>query len=265
MATQTSDTTSTFGWYIYGIVDSDVAPGKRATGIGDPPSAVETVSSGSIASIVSKIPVDKVIGSTDDLLAHQRVLDDIAVHAPVLPVRFGAVVDSPEAIEEELLQPNEDTFADLLQELTGRVQYVLRARYVEEAILQEIIEENPAALTLREQIEGRPAEATRGVQLKLGQLISEAVENKRQADTRTAMDLLAGSTVATSVRQPSHELDAAHIAMLVPQEREGDMEEALNELAEMWRDRATIRLLGPMAPYDFVAVQASSGQAAGAS
>jgi Gas vesicle synthesis protein GvpL/GvpF len=260
MSAQTRNAASAFGWYIYGIVDSDVSLAKHTTGVGDPPTAVEVVSSGPVASLVSKIPVDRPIGSTNDLLAHQRVLDDTAVHAPVLPVRFGAVVDSREAITEELLGPNEATFDDLLRDMTGQAQYVLRARYGEDGILREIVEENPAIMTLREQIEGRPAEATRAARMKLGQIVNEALENKRRADTRAAMDLLAASTSARSVRQPGHELDAANIAMLVAQEREEDMERALNELAEMWRGRATVRLIGPMAPYDFVAVPVPDGQ-----
>jgi hypothetical protein len=264
MTTRTQDGTSPFGWYIYGVVDSDVSLDKRSTGIGNPPSPVETVSSGSIAGLVSKIPVDQPIGSVEDLLAHQRVLDGTAVRAPVLPVRFGAVVDSPEAIKHELLEPNEETFAEILRELTGQVQYVLRARYIEDVLMREIVEEYPAAQKLRSQIEGRPGETTRAVQLQLGQLVSDAVESKRKADTSAALEHLANATTATSVRLPSHELDAAHIAMLVPEQEEDEMAQDLNDLAEMWRGRATIRVLGPMAPYDFVAVPAPEEMPAGA-
>jgi hypothetical protein len=260
MTSQAKDDTSTFGWYIYGVVQRDAGLDTGIPGIGDPPSAVETVPSGSIAGLVGKIALDRPIGTTEDLLAHQRVLDDTAVHGPVLPVRFGAVVGSRQVIKSELLEPNEATFADALRELAGKVQYVLRARYDEAAVMREVIEENPAVLTLRGEIEGRPAEATHGVRLKLGQLVNEAVDSKRQSDTGTAVDLLAPVTVETSLRQPSHELDAAHVAVLVRQEREDDMLDALDDLAEMWRDRATIRLLGPMAPYDFVALPAPGAQ-----
>ncbi len=54
-------------------------------------------------------------------------------------------------------------------------------------------------------------------------------------------------------RQPTHEQDAVHIAVLVELERQDELEQALQELGREWEDRVEISLLGPMAAYDFVA------------
>ena len=59
-------------------------------------------------------------------------------------------------------------------------------------------------------------------------------------------------TVASAVRSPTHEQDAAHVAFLVETARQRDFEQAIEEVAAAGRG-AHIRLLGPMAPYDFVA------------
>ena len=62
---------------------------------------------------------------------------------------------------------------------------------------------------------------------------------------------MAPHCVASVVREPTHELDAVHVALLVEITRQDELEQALSDLASDWEGRIEIRLLGPMAPYDF--------------
>ena len=240
------------GWYVYGIVEHDVEVLPDARGIGDPPAPVESVVSGDIAALVSPVAVDQPIGDRDDLLAHEELLDTVALDVPVLPLRFGAVMSSRDAVAQELLEPNHDLFADSLHELGDEVQYVVRARYVEEELIREILDENPDTAELAKQLSGKPMESTRDAQIQLGEMIGVAAEAKRRADTDALIEAVGPLVAATNVRAPTHEQDAAHVAMLVDRDRDAELEETLGDLARTWSDRATVRLLGPMAPYDFV-------------
>ena len=59
---------------------------------------------------------------------------------------------------------------------------------------------------------------------------------------------------ASTVRAPTHELDAVHVAVLIAADAGQDMERAIGELARDWDGRIELRLNGPMAAYDFVAL-----------
>lgn len=242
----------TSGWYVYGIVEPDVEVLPEASGIGDPPAPVEVVRAGDVAALVSKITLDRPIGHPDDLLAHQRLLDAAVVDAAVLPVRFGAVLESRDAVAQELLEANEEAFAQALQALTGRVQYVVRARYVEEALMRAVLEENPTAAQLAEALRDKPEESTRDIRIQLGEIVNDAVAAKRNVDTEKVVEALEPLSEATSVRPLTHELDVANVALLVKASRVGELDGALDRLATDWEERAKVRLLGPMAPYDFV-------------
>jgi Gas vesicle synthesis protein GvpL/GvpF len=85
----------------------------------------------------------------------------------------------------------------------------------------------------------------------VGEIINKAVTAKRAADTRALREVAAPYCVACAVREPTHELDAVHLALLVETSRQGDLEQALSDLASDWEARIGIHLLGPMAPYDF--------------
>jgi len=59
-----------------------------------------------------------------------------------------------------------------------------------------------------------------------------------------------GATV--NVREPTHDEDAMHVACLMDLARQDHLESTLEELAKEWDGRVSVRLLGPLAPYDFV-------------
>jgi hypothetical protein len=240
------------GWYVYGVVPHDVEPAPGAIGIGDPAGQVQLVRHGEIAALVSEINVAGPLGRPEDLRAHQELLDGAATTVPVLPFRFGAVVTTAEAVAEEVLAPRHEEFAAALEDLHGCAEYVIKGRYVEETVLPEILAEDQQAARLRESLRriGDP-HASRAQRIQFGELINQAVTAKRVADTRTLGEVLAGHVVASRVREPTHELDAAHVAVLAELARQEELEDAVSELARTWDGRITVRLLGPMAPYDF--------------
>ncbi len=240
------------GTYIYGLVPADVEVSEDVLGVGDPPGVVRLVRHGEIAALISEVPLDSRLGTPDDLVAHERLLDATAAEVPVLPIRFGAVMTTPDGVVEELLAPHHDDFLAALDELEGRVEYVVRARYVERAVLNEVLAENPEVARLREEIRSQPEEATREERIQLGELVEQEIAARRQADTEALTEHLAALGVLTAERPPSHEHDAAHVAVLIETEREDELEQAVDEFANRFEGRITLRLIGPLAPYDFV-------------
>jgi hypothetical protein len=246
--------------YIYGIVPGDVETNGDARGVGDPPGKVDVVRHGDIAALVSEIDTSQPLGRPEDLMAHQQLLDFASTDAPILPLRFGAVVANREAVTEELLAPHHDEFARALSELEGCAEYVVHGRYVEDEILKEVLSEDAEAARLRDDIRAAGNEdATRDEQIRLGELISYAITAKREADTRALGDAIASHCIATSIREPAHELDAVNVALLIKTAEQAGLEKAVEKLARDWTDRVNVRLLGPMAPYDFVTTSQPEG------
>jgi gas vesicle protein GvpL/GvpF len=244
------------GIYVYGILPADVELADEMPGVGDPPSQIRVVRSNGLAALVSEVDLSRELGSPDDLMAHKDILDASAAELPVLPLRFGAVLTSEDAVAEELLDANHDEFADALDELDGQAQFVVKGRYVEDVILDEILSQSKQAARLAEKIQGKNSDATRDARIQLGEMINEAVAAKREKDTRALGEAMNGHCVASVVRDPTHELDAVHVAFLVDSDEESDMEAVLEDLAGTWDGRIEMRLLGPMAAYDFVGTAA---------
>ncbi|MFG1948567.1 GvpL/GvpF family gas vesicle protein [Nonomuraea sp. NPDC048826] len=238
--------------YVYGIVPVDVEVEPGTEGVGEPAGEVRLVPFGEIAALVSDVEVSRPLGRPGDLRTHQRLLDQTSAEVPVLPFRFGAVLTDADAVVEELLKPYHDDFVGALRDVEGRTQYVVNARYDEQAILVEVLGENGEAEMLRRRIAGQPEAVTRNERMRLGEIIEGAIAEKRETDTATVVEELSDLCEQVVVRDPGHERDAAHVAVLVTQDGQAEFEQAVDELAGRWQGRAEVRLLGPMAPYDFV-------------
>ncbi|PTR32366.1 gas vesicle protein GvpL/GvpF [Rhodococcus sp. OK519] len=242
--------------YVYGLVPADVEVNADATGIGSPPRPLQIVTHGGVAALVSEIPPDTPLGSPDDLRAHAAVLDSTATVAPVLPLRFGAVLTDRDAVVSEFLEPYRDEFSDALEQLEGSVEYVVKGRYVEDAILREILSGDPEASRLRDTIRDRPEEATRDERLALGELISRALAGKREQDTERLIGALDQVAKAVTVREVTHDEDAGSVAVLIPADQVDALDKALNPLIDDWQGRVDITVAGPLAAYDFVTTRA---------
>jgi hypothetical protein len=239
------------GYYVYGIVPSDVEVDPGTEGIGDPPREVKIVKHGDVAALVSEIDAQTTLGRPGDLFAHEKLLDATAIAVPVLPVRFGAVLTSRDAVTDELLAPFEQQFAAALAQLEGRVEYVAHGRYDERVVLAEVLSENPEAGELRARASATPEAASRDLRVRLGEIINQAIERKREEDGDRLVEKLDPLSVANVARPPTHEFDAASVAFLVEDSQRADFEQAVADLAGSWQTRIKLRLLGPLAPYDF--------------
>lgn len=240
------------GCYVYGVIPADVESDRDARGIGDPPGKVSVVRQDEIAALVSEVDIGKPIGTPEDLAGHDRLLSAVVAEVPVLPMRFGAVVTDPDAVREELLGPAYEEFTEALEELKGKAQFVVKGRYVEAAILSEVLSEVPEARQLREQLQGQPSDATRNQRIRLGELINQAISAKRDQDTDTLLRALEPCYVSSRVREATHEEDAAHVALLVELDRLNELQDAVDHLRDQWDGRVDLQVLGPMAAYDFV-------------
>ena len=121
-------------------------------------------------------------------------------------------------------------------------------RTLKQAILEEILSQDRRAAQLRRQIRG--ADATGDLRIRLAEL-SSSIAAKRDEDTRLLLSAMEDHSEASFVREPTHELDAVHVAFLLDVNKAGELKRVTGDLGNRWQGRVELRVLGPMAPYDF--------------
>lgn len=236
--------------YIYGVVRADGKSRPRMKGIGQ--KQVRVVDADGLGALTSDVPPGDLEAGRDELLAHSRVLEKAVEHGTVLPMQFGVVMSSESAVREELLDPHRAELEAQLEEMEDKFEVNLKAMYDEQALLTEVINEQPEVAKLRQALQGQPEEATHFERIRLGELIAGAVDEKRDRDANAILDRLAPHVVAVEVGEPVHERMALNASFLIDQAARKDFDGELDRFAAEQAGRLRFKYTGPLAPHSFV-------------
>ncbi len=235
--------------YVYGIVEGT---GAAPAGAGIAGAPVSLIAGGGAAALVSELPDPELRFGREELIAHARVLTDAITHGTVLPMRFGVVMNGMDEVRDRVLSAHAAELTEQLHRFAGKVEINIRATYEEETLMREIVRENPDIAGLRESLKSRPDDATYYERIRLGELVSEAIERKREADARDVVEVLSQVATAAEVASPAHERIALSAAFLLDRDRLPEFDEVLEAFAEGQAGRLRFKYTGPLAPHSFV-------------
>jgi gas vesicle protein GvpL/GvpF len=236
------------GFYFYGVVPAgtDVA---GLQGLDDV--EVEAVEHAGMAAVVSRLRLDRPPGRSAELVAHARVVDTLASTTSVVPAQFGLVVDHDLLEVAQVLDRNAARFCDLLAQLEGSLQLNLRATYEPDQVLAELVQQDPLVSELRRRTRHLPPGTAHPDLVRLGEAVSRGLTHKRLEDSQVVLDTVVPTVLEHRVRTGS-DYDVVDAALLVDRDRVPELESDLEALAEAVHERFRVRLVGPVAPYDFV-------------
>jgi hypothetical protein len=240
--------------WVYGVVPVGASLDELERR-GDRLPDVWVVEAGDLGAIVGNAPEGDGKATRDQALAHARVLEAAVVDAPVVPFRFGIMVPGDQEVDTDLLEPRRDEFMQLLKKVENHVQLTLKVNYVEDVLLREIVDNEPEIGQLREQMGEGPEEATRDVRVRLGELVNNAVEQRRERDSADILERLKEVSQAAVAESLEKEFMVLNAPFLVERDRQQEFEDAVEEVAQERQERMRFRLLGPMPAYNFIDIE----------
>jgi Gas vesicle synthesis protein GvpL/GvpF len=237
---------------VYGIVPAETPLDGAPPGVAGAP--VSRVEAGGVAALVSPIEGDELRATRRDLLSHSAVLEHAVAAGPVLPLRFGTVLRDEEAVVSELLEPRRDELAALLERFERLVELRVKAFYVEEQVLREIVRSDPEIARLREATRDVPEATLHPQRVRLGEAVARALEARRENDAQSILARLRPLAEDTVVEE-AEGLPVLVASFLVDRRRVEAFDEAMDELAREQEGRITFKYLGPLPPHTFVSFQ----------
>lgn len=242
----------TGGLLLVAIVRDD-HPGPAASGHSQGPADPRLIRQGPLAAVVATAP-DRVRPRRRDLLAHQETLAALAVSGPVIPMRFGTVAPDDDVVRAHLAEERDQCLATL-ERLTGRVEFNLKALPATEA-LATLLREDPVVRRLRDATRAAPGYEAN---MRLGEAVASALDRRAaEAGRAAARELLAAAVDGC----PAPEVAGCPLntSFLVDADAAAAFRSEADRLATAYRDRADLRLTGPLPCYSFAA--AGSGTVA---
>jgi len=241
--------------YLYGIARGLQTELPPLPAVGEEETGVREIRDESCLAIVSDAPDSFVEATAVDLQRHSDVLQELLGHTTALvPLRFGTVYPDDDAVRRDLLEARGDELRALLQTVENRVEARLKAFYVEEAVLGEIVSQQPQIAELRQRTQALPADATYYERIRLGELVASALDAKRRRDGEKMLALLAPLAVDHVVEEEPHEWSLLTASFLLDRSKLDDFHVAVANIADAVEQRVQLRCLVPLPPYSFVSV-----------
>ena len=236
--------------YVYAIVAASDQTEIESVGVGREQTRVRRISRDGIAALVSDLS-NGALAAARDLRTHWSVLEEAAARTTVLPVRFGTVMESEEAVVDDLLGPNAERLAAVLAELDGKVQLSIKGFYDEELLLRQVVQKTPEIARMRERVQGLPEAASYYDRIRLGELVAAEIDRHRANDAELVLGRLEPLAVAAKAEPPTTKDVALSTAFLVKRDRVDSFSDAVQQLAGELGGRVRIRYVGPLPPYSF--------------
>ena len=238
--------------YVYGIVAAEhPCDLERVEGVGDPAQPVHRLECGGVAAVVSAAPPD-LRAKRRDVLAHQRVLDQVAAQGTVLPMRFGVIARDEQSLRTELREDS-DAHLETLAELEGRVEFNVKVFSDEDELIREVASSDATVRRLRSQ----PATAVED-RIQLGEAVAAAIDARQQSIGQHVLDVLA-PLASRGVIGPPVKGAALNAGFLVDVAEAEEFVEVVDELDAELAPDVHLQRTGPLPPYSFVSKQEGRG------
>ena len=226
-------------------------------GVGGRGDVVRTVRYADLVAVVSDSREDRYDINRENLMAHQRVVEEAMTRSDVLPVAFGTVASSDREVQEKLLKRELDQLYRNLEYVRGRVELDLKVLWNRERLFSEIAAERDDICALRDSIARRPPDSTYYERIHLGELTEAAVNLKRDQEGEILLEALEPLAVETRLNRILAETLILNAAFLVEKSRVPAFDASVQGLGEVEAERLIFQYVGPLPPYNFVNLSVS--------
>jgi len=249
------------GTYVYCVGAAESfgtgRPALQSTGVGGAGTTVRTVENGDLVAVVSDAQTDVYDITRDNLMAHQRVVEESLRHADVLPVAFGTVARDDRDVREKLLGRERDDLHDHLAYIQGRVELGLKVLWNRERLFSEIVAERDDIRSLRDRIASLPPDSAYFERIQLGELTDAAIGEKRDREGEVILEALRPLAVDLELHRPLTDMMILNTSFLVNRDQIELFDALVQHLGEIHADRLVFQYIGPLPAYSFVNISVS--------
>jgi len=243
------------GKYIYCIIPVKSSSGETITfgpiGIGDRNDEVYGVVYEDIAAVVSKSPIVSYSVCRENMLAHERAVEEVMKEYTVLPVRFCTIAKDDKKVAI-ILEKEYDKFKDMLAKIDGKKELSLKAIFDADAVYSNIIEKYKDIKTLKERLKGQPLDKTYYERVAVGRLVETALGEERQSYSEEILGALSPLVIETKINNTYGEKMIVNAAFLVDKDKESEFDEKIQELGAKYADLMKFKYVGTLPPFNFV-------------
>ena len=243
------------GKYIYCIINGNEGRNFGPIGIGKRADIVSTIGYKDISAVISSSPITRYVIDPENLMAHEKVIEEVMKDYTVLPVRFCTIANSAEEVRTFLRRQYVE-FKGMLHDLDNKVEMGLKARWTHmERIFKEISLHSPDVKAFRKRMEEPGGEASSDEKIALGKAVKAALDKKKERTAEKILRQFKRLTLDTRRNDVIGDDMFLNVVFLIDRTREKQFDFLVEDLADEYDGEADFKLVGPAPPYNFVNIE----------
>ena len=239
------------GKYIYCIITTTVAKTFGSIGIGCRGDELYTICFKDIAAVVSNSPIIRYTVSRENMLAHEKAIEEVMKEHTVLPVRFATISEEEEKVKK-ILEKEYSKFKDLLNKMKDKKELGLKAIFNEDVIYKDILEKYKEIRILKEKVATLPSEKTYFKRAEIGEMVEAALQREKEIYKKDILNTLSALAVEVKINSSYWELMIINAAFLVENYKEAEFDQKVNEFEAKYSSNMKFKYIGKVPPFNFV-------------
>ena len=215
---------------------------------------VYTISDGRVAVVVSRITSSKIRPERANLKAHQAVLGRLLADTTPLPIAFGTIASSPQAIHKILIK-NRRAFDEQLAHVAGKVEMGLRVTWDVPNIFEYLVNIHTELRSARDRMMSARHQLTQEEKIELGRMFDRLLNDDREDHTSRVERVLAPLSVEFNANQCRNENEVINLACLVKRDAQEVFSAGVFAAANFFDNNFSFDYSGPWAPHNFVELE----------
>jgi hypothetical protein len=241
------------GRYVYAIIDQ-YDPQRPLDLRGLDGAEVYALGAGDVAAVVSHVAPQKVRPERRKLAAHHDVLKRLMDDYTVLPMAFGLIADSTEAVAR-ILQINHSAFASQFRRVRGRVEMGLRVKWDVPNIFEYAVGIHAELAELRDRIFRGGREPSQDEKIELGRTFDRLLSADREAHVERVEHVLGSRVIEIVSNKARDDREVMNLACLIDRNHRQAFEQAVVEAAGAFDSNYAFDFNGPWPPHNFVEIE----------
>lgn len=247
------------GKYIYCIIGTKEKKSFGPLGIGGRGDELHTICFNDIGAVVSNSPIIKYSVSRENMLPHEKAIEEVMKEHTVLPVRFCTIAENEEKIKR-ILEKEHSKFKGLLDTMKGKKELGLKALFKEDVIYKDILERYEDIKVFKEKVAALPPDKTYYQRAELGKMVEQALEREKERYKKEILANLEPLAEDIKINNSYWEMMILNAAFLVNEDREAEFDQKVNELDVRCGERVKFKYVGTVPPFNFVNLAIETGE-----
>ena len=237
--------------YLYAIVPAE--PERRFEGLGIDDAGLHTVTEGRVSAVVSGLVQPKLRPERRHIAAHQRVLKQVMAETSLLPMSFGIVAESPEAVRR-ILARNQAALLEGLRRVTGKIEMGLRVVWDVPNIFEYFVNTHSELRAVRDRLFGGAREPTQEEKIEVGRMFDRQLQEDRDSHAERVEAVLARYCAEIKRTKCRSEREVMNLACLIRKADQEAFEGSVFGVAQLFDNSYAFDYSGPWPPYNFAEV-----------